>query len=170
MSEPLLTARSVLTRLSVVDAEFLHELMNSPPYLQFVGDRGLDSVQKTERYINEYFLASQRKHRFGYFIASNRDGEKVGVVGFLKKDYLQYPDIGFAFLPGYQSQGLGYEVSNKVMEHAIENYAMTRIDAVVAPDNFVSQGLLQKLNFQAQGSIVVPGQEQQSLLYHWRMD
>lgn len=167
MSHTILTSRTVLSPLSLSDAPFLYELMNSPAYLRFVGDRGLTSLQKTERYIEEYFLASQRKNGFGYFTASNQQGSKIGVVGFLKKDYLEHPDIGFAFLPEYQSQGLGFEVASKALEHATERYAMTAVDAVVAPENAASQALLEKLAFLRQGAITVPGQEQQSLLYRW---
>lgn len=125
----------------------MFELMTSPGYLRFVGDRGVNSVADAERYIAEYFLKSTKINGFGFFVARNNSSESMGVVGFLKKDYLRNPDIGFAFLPQYSGQGLAYEVCQTVLPHAQSNWIAGDIDAITDQENTASHRLLSKLHF-----------------------
>jgi RimJ/RimL family protein N-acetyltransferase len=67
------------------------------------------------------------------------------MCGLVKRAYLPDPDIGFAFLPAYWSQGFALEAANAIFEHAFTTLAMRRILAIVQPDNAASIKLLHKL-------------------------
>ena len=163
------TLRTTLTPLSVADAPFMFELMTSPLYLRFIGDRGLASIQDAERYIDSYFLKSTRTHGFGYFVATNAIGAPVGTVGFMQKEYLNYPDIGFAFLPQFSGLGLAYEVSQAALEYARDEWQLINLDAVIDSDNVASKNLLNRLNFKFIEAIRHPEDQQYLQLYSLRV-
>ncbi|MFT5138238.1 MAG: ribosomal-protein-alanine N-acetyltransferase [Arenicella sp.] len=163
------TSRTTLAPLSVADAPFMFELMMSPSYLRFIGDRGLASIQDTENYIDSYFLKSAITHGFGYFVATNAKGARVGTVGFMQKEYLKYPDIGFAFLPQFSGLGLAYEVSQAALEYARDEWHLTNLDAVTDSDNAASKNLLKRLNFEFIEEIRNPENQQCLQLYGIRV-
>ena len=163
------TLRTTLTPLSVEDAPFMFELMTSPSYLRFVGDRGLASIQDTESYIASYFLKSTITQGFGYFVATNAKGAAVGTVGFMQKEYLKYPDIGFAFLPRFSGLGLAHEVSQAALGYAQDEWQLTNLDAVTDSDNVASQNLLKRLNFKFIEEIRNPENQQCLQLYGIRV-
>lgn len=165
----IITLRTTLAPLSVADAPFMFELMTSPLYLRFIGDRGLGSIEDTERYIDSYFLESTRTHGFGYFVARNADAEPIGTVGFMQKEYLQCPDIGFAFLPQYSGIGLAYEVSEAALKYARDEWQLINLDAVTDTDNVASQNLLKRLNFQFVQEIRHPESHEYLQLYSLRV-
>lgn len=166
---PIATLRTTLTPLSVADAPFMFELMTSPLYLRFIGDRGLASTQDAERYIDSYFLKSTRTHGFGYFVATNANGSPIGTVGFMQKGYLQYPDIGFAFLPQFSGLGLAYEVSQAALNYARDEWHLSNLDAVTDFENVALQNLLKRLNFKFIHEISHPDDQQPIQLYGLRV-
>lgn len=168
-TRPIVTSRSTLAPLSIADAPFMFELMTSPLYLRFIGDRGLRTIEDTERYIDRYFLESIRKNGFGYFVARNADAEPLGTVGFMQKTYLKYPDIGFAFLPQFSGKGLAYEVSEAVLKYARDEWQLGNLDAVTDPDNLASQQLLKRLKFQFVQEIRHPEDQQLLQLFSTRV-
>jgi RimJ/RimL family protein N-acetyltransferase len=166
---PIATLRTTLTPLSVADAPFMFELMTSPLYLRFIGDRSLASIQDAERYIDSYFLKSTRTHGFGYFVATNSNGVPIGTVGFMQKDYLQYPDIGFAFLPQFSGLGLAHEVSQAALKYARDEWQLTNVDAVTDRENVASQNLLERLNFKFIKEVSHPDDQRPIQLYGLRV-
>lgn len=130
------------------DAAFLLKLLNTEDYLKYIGDRGVRTLEQAQEYLENYFLASQRQHGFGYYtVRKHQQDEPAGMVGLMKRDHLENPDIGFAFLPESYGQGLAYKASRRLIEIARHDYALTRLDAFTDPANRASQRLLQKLGF-----------------------
>ena len=41
----------------------------------------------------------------------------IGMCGLLKRDVLDDVDIGFAYLPAFQSKGYGFEAARAVLDH-----------------------------------------------------
>jgi len=67
------------------------------------------------------------------------------MCGLLKRDELPDADIGFAFLPDFWNRGFAFEAATAVLQDARERLKLTRILAIVNPDNEASIKLLQKL-------------------------
>lgn len=60
---------------------------------------------------------------------------KIGLVTLIKRDYLDFNDIGFAFLPTYFSNGYAYEATKTVLEnlskyHIIKNCQLSTIISI----------------------------------------
>ena len=62
-------------------------------------------------------------------------------------------NIGFAFLPAYQSKGFGYESARAVLDHARDGLRLRRVVAIANAANEVSARLLEKLGMRFEGMI-----------------
>ncbi len=133
---------------TVIDAEFIFLLLNSPKFIQYIGDRGVRSVEQASEFIENRYRQSYRDHGFGlYAVELKTDKTKVGLCGFVKRDHLEFPDIGFAFLPDHERKGYGFESAVAVIKYGRAMLGLTRILAITSPDNYASGNLLEKLGF-----------------------
>ena len=141
------------------DAEFTFRLLNSPKFIQYIGDRGVRSAAEAAEFIENRYRQSYRDNGFGlYTVELKSDQTQIGICGFVKRDTLPLPDIGFAYLPDYEGKGYGFEAASATLEYGRENLGMDRILAIVSPSNIASVGLLLKLGF-IQDHSIDPGVE-----------
>ena len=146
---PLLdTPRLALRRLSEGDAPFVFVLLNEPSFIRNIGDRGVRTLDQARAYIADGPLASYAQHGFGLYLVELKEPRTpIGICGVLQRDLLPEPDIGFAFLPAYWSQGYGLESATAVKDYARETLRLPRLLAIVNPSNHGSIRLLEKLGF-----------------------
>ena len=143
------TQRLILRELSsATDAEFIFELLNSPKFLKHIGDRGVRTTEAAAEFIEMRYRQSYRDHGFGlYAVELKSNATCIGICGFVRRDTLPEPDIGFAYLPAFEGQGFGFESASAMMEYGRTKLGMRRILAITTPDNDASGGLLIKLGF-----------------------
>ena len=142
----LTTPRLALRELVEEDAPFILRLLNDPSFIRNIGDRGVRSVDDARRYIRNGPVASYAAHGFGLWLVELiATAEPIGMCGLLKRDALDDPDIGFAFLPPHQAKGYGFESAAAVIEHASKALHFSRLVAIVNADNQGSARLLKKL-------------------------
>ena len=140
------TDRLVLRRLRVDDAEFILGLLNEPSFLQYIGDKGVRTLDDARRYLLTGPMDSYERHGFGlYLTALKESGVPIGMCGLLKRETLDDVDIGFAFLPKYWLKGYAFESASAVMDYGRDTLGLERIVAVTAPDNTGSIRVLEKL-------------------------
>jgi len=145
---PILTERLILNPFAESDAPFLNQLMNSPGYLKYIGDRKIRTDEKAAEYIKDKLIPAYEKNGFGFYIVRLRHMDfPIGLCGMTKRDHLEEIDLGFGFLDEYQGQGYAQEASRGVMEHAQEYHDIERLIAVTTEDNLLSRRLLEKLGF-----------------------
>jgi RimJ/RimL family protein N-acetyltransferase len=146
------TARLRLRRFTADDAPFILELLNDPDFLRQIGDRGVRTEADARGYILDGPVASYERNGFGlYLVELTESGTPIGMSGLVKRDALPGPDIGFAFLPAWRSQGYGLEAARAVMRHAKEDCGLNRLVAIVSPGNVASRRLLEKMGFRFEG-------------------
>ncbi len=133
---------------SAKDAEFIFALLNSPKFIEFIGDRGVRSVDEAAKFIDDRYRRSYRDHGFGlYTVEVKTSSTPVGVCGFVKRDSLPGPDLGFAFLPLYEGKGFGTESARAVLNYGREKLKFTRVLAITTLNNEASRNLLSKIGF-----------------------
>jgi RimJ/RimL family protein N-acetyltransferase len=144
------TERLTLRYLQLSDAPFILELVNSPGWLRYIGDRKIHTVEQAEQYLLNGPLKSYADHGFGLCLVALRaqEGTSIGLCGLLKRDSLDHPDLGFAFLPAYTGAGYGYEIASATLAHARQQHQLTDIGAITLPTNEPSIRLLRKLGMQ----------------------
>jgi [ribosomal protein S5]-alanine N-acetyltransferase len=136
--------RVLLNSLCVNDDEFILQLLNSEGWLQYIGDRNIHSINDAIYYIKK-IEAAQNIH---YWVVRTKDTDvALGIISFLKRDYLEHFDIGFAFLPAYFGHGYAYEASLAVLSVLRNNHQHEKVLAITVPQNERSIKLLSKLGF-----------------------
>lgn len=138
------------------DAEFIVDLFNSEPFLKSIGNRGIENVEQAMDKIENLYMVNYPTHGL-FTVELAATGQAIGTVSFLKRDYLDYDDIGYGFLPDFWGKGYATEATKALLEHKLQS-GVKCIYGLVDKDNFSSIKLLQKLNFQIVGDVVVPGE------------
>jgi ribosomal-protein-alanine N-acetyltransferase len=142
------TPRLALRALSEDDAPFMLELLNEPSFIRNIGDRGVRTLDDARGYITRGPVASYALFGFGLYLVEHKAlAAPIGICGILKRDALPEPDIGFAFLPAYWSQGYAFESAAAIKDYARTAFGLTRLLAIVNPANDGSIRLLEKLGF-----------------------
>jgi RimJ/RimL family protein N-acetyltransferase len=86
-------------------------------------------------------------------VSLKKTNTPIGVCGFLKRDYLDAPDIGFAMLPEFEGYGYMLEASSEVLEYGKNTLGFTKILAVTTEGNKRSKKLLTRLNLEEIGTV-----------------
>jgi RimJ/RimL family protein N-acetyltransferase len=140
------TARLVLRRLTLDDADFIVRLLNDAEFLRHIGDRGVRVAADVPHYLEIGPFAMYERHGFGlWHVARKSDGAAIGMCGLLKRDTLPDVDLGYAYLPEFRGQGFAFEAAQATLRHAARKYRLRRVIAAVSADNGASIGLLEKL-------------------------
>ena len=151
------TARLRLEALSLKDAPFILNLLNSPGWLKYIGDRGVKSLADAEAYLTDGPMKDLETYGFSLFkVVLKSTEEPIGLCGLLKRDFLDHPDIGFAFLGEYGGKGYAQEASHAVLEWARETQGITKVLAITLPENERSIHLLEKLGLNYERVVQYP--------------
>jgi RimJ/RimL family protein N-acetyltransferase len=154
------TPRLRLRRLSPDDAPFVLELLNDPSFIRNIGDRGVRDLEGARRYLLDGAVASHEKHGYGMDLVELRStGEAAGLCGLVRRDYLDDPDIGYAFLPRFTGLGYAVEAAAAVLAHARGALGLPRVLAIVSPDNERSIRVLEKSGLRYERMITPPGED-----------
>ncbi len=154
-------------RLTFGDAAFLVALVNSPDWLAYIGDRGVRTVAEAHAYLQDKLFAAMSAPEFGPYAMCLREGDRpIGTIGIYDRPGLDVPDLGFALLPAYIGQGYGEESARAALSFA-ERHQITELSAISDPRNAASAGLLKKLGFRQNGSVVLPGQTLELVKWAW---
>jgi RimJ/RimL family protein N-acetyltransferase len=136
--------RLIISDISLNDFEFIFHLVNSPGWLEFIGDRKVYDFEDAKLLIQKIIEDPLKT----YWVVKLKDSEtSVGVVSFIQRSFLKFPDIGFAFLPQFNGQGYALEATKTVIEGLKINSEHPEIQALTLPHNHQSIRLLLKLGF-----------------------
>jgi RimJ/RimL family protein N-acetyltransferase len=164
----LQTARLTIEPLTLNDAPFVLTLLNDPDFIAQIADRGIRDEAAARRYLQEGPLASYREHGFGLWAVRQRDGgETLGMCGLLQRPALADVDIGYALLPGARGRGLAREAAQAVLYYARDTLGLTRLVAIVAPENAPSRALLEGLGFEHERMVQLTPEAERLCLYRW---
>ncbi|MFD1314044.1 GNAT family N-acetyltransferase [Namhaeicola litoreus] len=165
------TERLYLRPTNKEDADFILELMNTPKWMKFIGDRNVKSKEAAEAYIeNKIWVQHKRLGFSNYTVIRKSDGVKMGSCGLYDREGLEGVDIGFAFLPQYEGQGYGFEASQKILALAFDRFGLKKVVAITDKRNVVSQSLLKKLGLIFAGEITLEGDDKKLFLFEKRND
>jgi len=140
------TERLMLRHAELDDAAFVLRLLNEPSFRQFIGDRGVRTLDAAAKYIAERFIASYERNGFGLWVVERKESAgAIGISGLVKRDTLPDADIGFAFLPEFWSKGYAFESAAGVKRHAVDVLKLPRLLAITNPDNTGSIRIVEKL-------------------------
>lgn len=118
------------------------------------------------RYIRESLQHHYRTHGFGLYKITLRESHSaIGLCGFLRREYLPHPDVGYAVLPEFERRGFVSEALGECVRYGFDELGFAQILAIVKPENEVSIHLLLRAGFAEQRTLVPPEGGQELSLY-----
>jgi RimJ/RimL family protein N-acetyltransferase len=159
------TSRLVLRLVEETDAGFIMKLLNEPGWLQYIGDKGIRTIDDAKGYIMNGPRAMYEREGFGLYLTERKeDHAPIGLCGLIKREGLEDVDIGFAFLSDHQSQGYAYEAARATLDLA-KDIGIKRVVAITTKDNESSSKLLEKLDMQLEGYVTLPNDTEELKKY-----
>ena len=125
----LTTERLRLRPTAVYDVEFIHVLMNTPKWLQYIGDRNIKTLKDAEKYILDNIIPQRERLGYSaYTVIKKADNSKMGTCGLYDREGLEGIDIGFAFLPEYERRGYALEATRALVQTAAKKFKAGRAE------------------------------------------
>lgn len=158
------TARLLVRKPVLDDAAFILRLLNEPSWLLYIGDRNVRTLREAQLYLQNGSIRSFERLGFGFgTVILKSSDEPIGICGLVKRDFLDHPDLGFAFLPEFTGKGYAFEAATGVIQFAVEKLKLPQLLAFTIRENTASIKLLHKLGFAFQREIL---HDQEELLLY----
>lgn len=157
------TERLILREITTSDWEFIIELLNTKGWIKYIGDRNMKDQKSALTYI-EVILNGYKTNGFGLWIVETNN-TSIGMCGIIKRDTLENPDIGFAFLPAYEGQGFAFESANATILFAKEKLNLSTILGITVPNNLNSIKLLKKIGLKYVKTFRMPNSKEELQLF-----
>jgi ribosomal-protein-alanine N-acetyltransferase len=168
--------RLIFRKLTESDAEFIYSLVNDPDWLQYIGDRKVNSLEDAACFIVENINAHHHDDRLGLKACCKKGNDlsekvknkdtPIGVCGLVKRDYLDSIDIGYAFAKKYRGFGYAVEAASFFKAYAFNELNFDKLYATVSKENSKSISLLNQLGFKSFGGLVINDQESGDILLY----
>jgi len=156
---PIFTQRLYIRDVAIEDAAFILELFNTPDWLRFIGHRQIHTLSDAEKYIQ----GIQKKENVKYYVVQHLEQKtSMGLITLIKREYLEHPDLGFAFLPQFTGQGFALEASSLMLTYI--QTVFSEVFAITIPENKSSIKLLGNLGFEIVGKVF----QQEEVLHLFR--
>lgn len=160
------TNRLAIRPFELNDAHFILDLLNSHGWLKYIGDRKIDSIVAAENYLTAGPIKMMQENGFGLMCVTLKDaGIPIGMCGILKREKLDFPDIGFAFLDEYSGQGFAFEAAQACEKYFVDTFHPTEIQAITVEYNTKSRALLEKLGMHLEKKMWIENDSEELLLY-----
>lgn len=160
------TERLWLRPTGMGDAACYLQLVNSPKWLRYIGDRQIRTEEEARQHIRERMEPQFHSYGYGnYTLLLKPGGDAVGVCGLYKREGLEAVDIGFALLPEWEGRGLAREAARAVMDAGFRKFRLPLICAITTPDNAGSRRILESLGMSFVRIIRIPGDDADLMYY-----
>jgi ribosomal-protein-alanine N-acetyltransferase len=138
------TERLLIEPLKLDDGDFMFKLLNTEGWIKFISNRNIKTKEDATAYIQKIL----HDVNYTYLVFSLKEtNSPIGLVTLIKRDFLDYCDIGFAILPEYENSGYSLEATCKFLLEIEKSKLYTKIVAITVPENVSSISLLKKMDF-----------------------
>jgi RimJ/RimL family protein N-acetyltransferase len=166
MNYILETERLRLREFNLSDTPFIIELLNSPGWLKYIGDRNVRTEEQAISYLQDGPMKSYKANGYGLSLVERKeDNASIGMCGIINRAMLECPDIGFAFLPAYTGKGYAEEIARATLAYAQKQLRLPNISAITVAENISSIRLLEKLGLGFIRPFCFPNSKEELLLY-----
>ncbi len=153
------TRRLRFKRPTIEDAEALFRTFGDPDVMKYwFGGPDRDPNETKQRILE--LDKHWKSHAFGdWGIVDKKDSGLMGFGGLHYIADMTEVNIGYAFEESRWRRGFGYEACRAILNYGFETLQLTRIVAVVWPDNTASISLIEKCGLEYWKRIIWNGGE-----------
>lgn len=144
------TDQLILQKISTDNSAFILELVNTPGWLEFIGDKNIHDLDAALDYVTSII----KNEKVAYWVVYLKEKQvPIGLISLIKRDYLSHYDLGFAFMPDLIGKGYAYEATYSVLNYLINTPEYATLLAITNVSNNKSQSLLKRLGYKHQNTI-----------------
>lgn len=159
------TARLRLRTLTLDDAGIYLQVMNTPLFHRWIGDRQIRTEAQAREALAVGPLTMQSMRGYSlYLVERKRDDSVIGMCGLIKRETLQDVDLGYAYLPDYAGQGYATEAAAGVLAHA-RRLGLRRVVAITSPGNDASDAVLRKVGMRFEKIVKLTAEDKGTQLF-----
>ena len=126
---------------------------------RYTGDGGVVSKKEIEQRIMHDVLGDYKKHGYGRLAVELKEERKfIGFTGLKYLEDMNEVDLGYRFMKNYWGRGIATESAKASINLGFETLGLTRIIAMVLPENIGSIRVLEKLHFKYEKEVEEEGQ------------
>ena len=142
------TDRLLLRRVSQNDVPEILELRGNPKTMKFIPRPLVTTSDEALAYYKMIDDKIEKNEGINWAITLKGKPKLIGIIGHYRIQPENHRcEIGYMILPQYNGQGIVTEAIKLVLEYGFENLQMHSIEAVIDPENFASERVLQKNGF-----------------------
>jgi [ribosomal protein S5]-alanine N-acetyltransferase len=155
-TDPLVTDRLMLTRVSWRDAPFIFRLLGNAEVRQYLG--GVVPVGRRLQTIRHYLQCGVGEMIWTVKIVGSQI--PVGLMSITKHKDGQDVELSYEFIPDFWGQGYAFEAASTVLRYAREQLRLQRVIAETQAANAASCNLLKRLGMDEMRRLKRFGHEQ----------
>ena len=160
------TERLRLRYFTFDDTEFIIRLLNSPGWIEFIGDRNVKTEEQAKAYLLNGPMKSYEVNGYGLCLVETKiDNTPIGMCGIINRANMEGQDIGFALLGEYTGMGYAYEIASATLDHARDELKIPRVFAITLPANKTSIRLLEKIGLEFKKNFIFPDEQEELMLF-----
>lgn len=142
------TDRLLLRRITNDDVNEVFELRSNPETMKYIPrplakstQDALDHIEMIEEKINV-------NAGINWAITLKGNPKLLGIIGFYRMQPENYrAEIGYMLLPDFHGKGIVPESVETLIKYGFESMKLHSIEAIIAPENYASEKVLQKCGF-----------------------
>jgi ribosomal-protein-alanine N-acetyltransferase len=142
------TERLSLRRVDANDVNEIFALRSNPETMKYIPRPLVKTNEEALELIATIDAKIEDNEGINWAITLKGDPKLIGFLGFYRTKPEHYrSEIGYMILPEYNGRGIVSEAIKKIVTYGFDVMKLHSIEAVIDPENFASEKVLQKNGF-----------------------
>ncbi|MCR4030003.1 MULTISPECIES: GNAT family N-acetyltransferase [Flavobacterium] len=142
------TERLILDRVTEADLKEVFELRSNPETMKYIPRPLVKNNEDALEHIKMIDEKIENNTGINWGIRLKDDTKLLGIIGFYKMQPENYrAEIGYMLSPDFHGKGIVPEAVNVLINFGFKNLNLHSIEAVIDPENYASEKVLQKCGF-----------------------
>ncbi|TDX10748.1 GNAT family N-acetyltransferase [Flavobacterium sp. S87F.05.LMB.W.Kidney.N] len=142
------TERLILDEVNDGDVKEVFELRSNPETMKYIPRPLVKDHEDALEHIKMIKEKIENNTGINWAIRLKDNSKLLGIIGFYRLQPENYrAEIGYIILPEFQGKGLVPEAVTRLIKFGFEDLRLHSIEAVIDPENYASEKVLQKCGF-----------------------
>lgn len=142
------TERLLLRRVNENDANEIFALRSNPETMKYIPRPLVKSIDDALEHIAMIDAKIESNEGINWAITYKDNPKLIGIIGHyrIKPEHFR-AEVGYMLLPEYNGKGIISEAIKEVVNYGFNEMKLHSIEAIIDPENFGSERVLQKCGF-----------------------
>ena len=142
------TERLLLRRITNDDVNEVFELRSNPETMKYIPRPLVKNNEDALEHIAMIEEKIETNVGINWGITLKGNSKLLGIIGYYRMQPQNYrAEIGYILLPEFHGKGIIPEAVNRLITYGFEDLKLHSIEAVIDPENYASEKVLQKCGF-----------------------